>query len=89
MSRPNHVECGREATAFSSGTQSLPGLRRRNEFRLRKAAAIAAALHMRISQFAEDNVLKIGYSQTLKFLNVKVARGITPRIRLGMVSRAT
>jgi hypothetical protein len=27
-----------------------------------KAAAIAAALHMRISQFAEDKVLKIGYS---------------------------
>ena len=58
-----------------SGFEDLPGLRRRNEFRLKKAAAIllrsanyegqvAAALHMRmlISQFEEYKVLKNGHS---------------------------
>ena len=60
MSKANHVKCGREATAFlrqNSFRRFSPGrLRMPDE----KAAAIAAALHMRMrtSQFAEDEVQK-------------------------------
>jgi hypothetical protein len=45
----NFLECGRDSYRFSSGTRSLPVLaERRNEFRLRKAEAVASAFHMRI-----------------------------------------
>ena len=48
MSKANHVECGREATAFlrrNSFRRLKPGRLRMPE---EKAAAIAAALHMRM-----------------------------------------